>query len=91
MLAAWGFNTIAKFMGKDFLGCPLELQIYSSHVYKVTVEVDMLGNIVWICPLAPSTSTDVLIWDGYGRHPQEGKILILRWVAMMEPTKVGCM
>ena len=26
----------------------------------------MLGNIVWICPLAPGTSADVLIWDGYG-------------------------
>ena len=25
----------------------------------------MLGNIVWICPLAPGTSADVLIWDGY--------------------------
>ena len=37
-----------------------------SHVYKVTIAVDMLGNIVWICPLAPGTSADVLIWDGYG-------------------------
>ena len=26
----------------------------------------MLGNIIWICPLAPGTSADVLIWDGYG-------------------------
>ena len=26
----------------------------------------MLGNIVWICPLAPGTSADVLSWDGYG-------------------------
>ena len=25
----------------------------------------MLGNIIWICPLAPRTSADVLIWDGY--------------------------
>ena len=39
---------------------------YASHVYKVTVDVDMLGNIIWICPLAPGTSADVLIWDGYG-------------------------
>ena len=31
-----------------------------------TVAVDMLGNIIWICPLAPGTSADVLIWDGYG-------------------------
>ena len=28
---------------------------YPSHVYKVTVAVDMLGNIIWICPLAPGT------------------------------------
>ena len=39
---------------------------YASHVYKVTVAVDMLGNIIWICPLAPGTLADVLIWDGYG-------------------------
>ena len=38
---------------------------YASRVYKVTVAVDMLGNIIWICPLAPGTSADVLIWDGY--------------------------
>ena len=24
---------------------------YASHVYRVTVAVDMLGNIIWICPL----------------------------------------
>ena len=39
---------------------------YAAHIFKVTVAVDMLGNIVWICPLAPGTSADVLIWDGYG-------------------------
>ena len=39
---------------------------YASHVYKVTIAVDMLSNIVSICPLAPGTSADVLIWDGYG-------------------------
>ena len=38
---------------------------YASHVYKVMVAVDMLGNIIWICPLAPGTSADVLIRDGY--------------------------
>uniref|UniRef100_A0A7S4FW01 Uncharacterized protein n=1 Tax=Eutreptiella gymnastica TaxID=73025 RepID=A0A7S4FW01_9EUGL len=37
---------------------------YAAHIFKVTVAVDMLGNIVWICPLAPGTSADVLIWDG---------------------------
>ena len=45
---------------------------YASHVYKVTVAVDMLGNIVWICPLAPGTSAHVLIWDGYGPSRTRG-------------------
>ena len=45
---------------------------YASHVYKVTVAGDMLGNIVWICPLAPGTSADVLIWDGYGPSRTRG-------------------
>ena len=36
---------------------------YAGYVYKVTVAIDSLGNIVWICPLAPGTSADVLIWD----------------------------
>ena len=39
---------------------------YAAHIFKVAVAVDMLGNIVWICPLALGTSADVLIWDGYG-------------------------
>ena len=46
---------------------------YASHVYKVTVAVDMLGNIVWVCPLAPGTSADVLIWDGYGPSRKRGE------------------
>ena len=45
---------------------------YASHAYKVTVVVDMLGNIIWICPLAPGTSADVLIWDGYGPSRTQG-------------------
>ena len=48
---------------------------YTSHVYKVAVAVDMLGNIVWICPLAPGTSADVLIWDGYGPSRTRGDFL----------------
>ena len=32
---------------------------YASHVFKVTLAVDMLGNIVWICPLALGTSWDI--------------------------------
>ena len=39
---------------------------YASHVYKVTVAVGMLDSIIWICPLVPGISADVLIWDGYG-------------------------
>ena len=34
--------------------------------------VDMLGNVIWICPLAPGTSADVLIWDGYGPSHTRG-------------------
>ena len=45
---------------------------YASHVYKVTVAIDMLGNIKWICPLAPRTSSDVLIWGGYGLSRSRG-------------------
>ena len=44
----------------------------TSHVYKVIVAVDMLGNIIWICPLAPWTSADVLIWDGCGPSRTRG-------------------
>ena len=36
----------------------------------------MLGNIVW-CPLAPGTSTDVLIWDGYGPSRTRGEFSAL--------------
>ena len=32
----------------------------------------MLGNIIWICPLAPGTSADVVIWDGYGPSRTQG-------------------
>ena len=62
---------------------------YASHVYKVTVAVDMLGNIVWICPLAPGTSADVLIWDGL--LVPEGISLILKLGAMMALIKAGFM
>ena len=64
---------------------------YVSHVYKVTVVVDMLGNITWICPLAPGTSTDVLIWDGYGPSRTEVISLILKLGAMMVLIKAGFM
>ena len=45
---------------------------YASHVYKVSIAVDMLGNIIWICPLAPGTLADLLIWDGYGPSRTRG-------------------
>ena len=36
---------------------------YASHVFKVIVAVDNLGNIVWICDLIPGTMVYVMIWD----------------------------
>ena len=45
---------------------------YTAHIFKVTVAVDTLGNIVSICPLARGTSADVLIWDGYGPSRTRG-------------------
>ena len=45
---------------------------YAPHVYKVIVAVDMSGKIVWICPLAPETSVDDLICDGYGPSHTRG-------------------
>ena len=39
---------------------------YVGCTYKVTVAIASFGNIVWICPLAPGTSADVLIWDREG-------------------------
>ena len=33
----------------------------ASHVYQVSVAVDMLGNIIGICSLAPGTSADFFI------------------------------
>ena len=45
---------------------------YASHVYKVTVAVDMLGNIIWICPLALGKAADFLFWDGYGPSRTRG-------------------
>ena len=39
---------------------------YASHVYKVTLAMDNLGNIGWICNLMPGTLADVTIWDQRG-------------------------
>ena len=46
---------------------------YAHHVFKVIVAVDMLDNIVWICPLPRGTLANVLIWDGYGPSHTIGK------------------
>ena len=51
---------------------------YAANIYKVTVAVDFLGNIVWCFSLSPGTTPDVLIWDQHG--PQCS-------VSMMKPTK----
>ena len=48
---------------------------YAGCVYKVTVAMDSLGNIIWICPLAPGTSVDVLIWDREGPKRAKGHFL----------------
>ena len=45
---------------------------YAGCVHKVTVTIDSLGNIVWICPLAPGTSEDVLILDRVGPKRSKG-------------------
>ena len=65
---------------------------YAPHVFKVTVAVavDMLGNIVWICPLAPGTSADVL-WDGYGPSCTRGDFFDFEVGAMMVLIKAGFM
>ena len=38
----------------------------ASHVYKVLVAVEMLGNIVSFCALVPGKCVDFLVRDGYG-------------------------
>ena len=45
---------------------------YAAHIFKVTMADDMLGNMVWISPLALGTSADVLIWDVYGPSRTRG-------------------
>ena len=39
---------------------------YAGHIWKLTVAVDHLVNIVWIGPLMPGTAPDVIIWDKHG-------------------------
>ena len=63
---AW-LNSIGGMWSKDLWNPK-----YAAHIFKVTVTVDMLGNIVRICPLASGTSADVLIWDGYGPSRTRG-------------------
>ena len=46
---------------------------YAGHVYKITVVMDNLGNILWICDLMPETSADVMIWDQCGPSRTHGQ------------------
>ena len=48
---------------------------YSSHVYKVTVAVDNLGNIVWVCDCMLETTADVMVWDARGPSCTRGQFL----------------
>ena len=34
---------------------------YAKNVYKVTVAIDAIGNIVWLCNLYPGTTPDAII------------------------------
>ena len=46
---------------------------YAQNVFEMTVAIDCLGYIVWICPLSPKMSADVLIWGsqkGHGPFPR---------------------
>ena len=36
------------------------------HVYNITVAVDNLGNMIWICNLMQGPAADVTIWDQRG-------------------------
>ena len=65
--------------GFDFGFCPplfgdpvLFNPKYTGCVYKVMVAIGSLDTIVWICPLAPGTSADVLIWDREGPKRSKG-------------------
>ena len=58
-----------------FVAWPVELGFGTLKyliMQRMTVAVDMSGNIIWICPLAPGTSSDVLIWDGCGPSRTRG-------------------
>ena len=51
-------------------------------MWKVTVAVDNLGNIVWICRILyipPGTSADVKTWDQYGPQHTKGCFMELEF------------
>ena len=54
---------------------------YAGHVYKTTVGVDNLGNIVWICDLMLGTSADVMIGDQCGPLRTHGQFFDFELVA----------
>ena len=63
---------------------------YTGHVYKVTVAVDNLGNVVWICDLMPGKSADVTIWDQRGPSRMHGQFFDyevgLQWLQLHSGT-----
>ena len=44
-------------------------------IWKVTVAIYFLGNILWISALQPGNSSDVLIWDQFGPQRTRGDFL----------------
>ena len=52
-------------LAKVFGGAPCTVRALCEKkaiLWKVTVAVDNLVNIVWVCPIFPGTSTNVKIW-----------------------------
>ena len=42
------------------------------YIWKVTVAIDFMGNILWISTLQPGSSPDVIIWDNEGPSRTRG-------------------
>ena len=59
-------------VGGDLSDVPFDRK-YTNNIYKVTVAVDNLGNIVWICNLMPGTAANVVIWDQPGPSGTHGQ------------------
>ena len=57
---------------------------YAGCIYKVTVAIDTLGNIVWICPLAPGHRR--MFSFGIVRGPKGQRDII--WIMRLAPWMV---